>query len=711
MKRREFLKSAGCFIATASIGGVTACGSEDEKHALGDFAFGQGVASGDPQATSVMLWTRVSAANGATAAVNLRLQVSESDDFAELLVEEAVSATLASDHTVRGLVEGLSPDTIYFYRFMAGVDESAVGRTWTAPEADADVPIHFAFVSCQEYESGHYTSYAKMIADDLDKDRAEQLRFLVHLGDFIYETRATPFQQPIDESFQPIDPLMNADGMPRVIGEFPDGGTVGEGDAAEQFALTVADYRHLYKTFLSDRHLQAARARFPFICTWDDHEFSDDCWQTQANYTSDNGLDEFSQRRRVAASQAWSEYIPSALSDAGSVSGVDNRANDFAPVEVNDTAYDGSVDANNQLIDEDNAAAIAAITIYRTLRFGQHMQLVMTDCRSYRSDHALDETVSFGNPLIFHPRNALAIDLVNELDAGRTGNNGSPNDTVQFGFDNNRKDSPPGTMLGTAQKQWWKDVMAASDATWKVWGTSVPLTRLLINAQETGVLPYNGIASPDAWDGYNTERKELMKHLVDNDIRNVVAISGDNHAHYASEIHDDFDATAPVSVMTEVTTAGISSRALFGSFARVAMGLPDDAMYTPIKAIIFYDPGSFGDDAALVPNVNTVLKLGTAAATAAAMTHSFADIMAAANPAVNPHLKMVDTNAYGYALMSVTATETRATLVSVPLPIVDEAPDAEGTAQFTIPLADAGEPAVMSDATFTGKKPFPFNLE
>ncbi len=717
MKRREFLKSAGCFIATASIGGVIACGSDEgEKHALGDFAFGQGVASGDPQATSVMLWTRVSAASGATDAIRLKLQVSTSEDFATMLVETQLSATDASDHTVRVLVEGLSPDTIYFYRFVAGLDESTIGRTWTAPEADADVPIHFAFVSCQEYESGYYTSYRKMIEDDLDKARAEQLRFIVHLGDFIYETRATSFQQPIDENFQPIAALMNADGTPRVIGEFPDGGAVGEGDTAEQFALTVADYRHLYRTFLSDPHLRAARARFPFICTWDDHEFSDDCWQTQANYTSNDGLDECSQRRRVAASQAWSEYIPSALSDAGSVSGVDNPANDFTPVEVSDTAYDGSVDANNMLTDPDNAAAIAAITIYRTLRFGQHMQLVMTDCRSYRSDHALDETLSFGNPIIFHPRNALAIDLVNELDAGSTANDGNPNDvTAALGFPNSRKASPPGTMLGATQKQWWKDVMEASDATWKVWGTSVPVTRLLINAQETTppVLPFNGIASPDAWDGFNTERKELMKHLVDNDIRNVVAISGDNHAHYASEIHDDFDAAAPTPVMTEVTTAGVSSRALFGSFARVAMNLEMGPPYDAIKDIIFYDPSEFGDDAALVPNVNTVLKLGAVAAQAAAATHSFTDIMAAAVD-VNPHLKMVDTNAYGYALMSVTGTETRATLVSMPLPIDDggdSAPAPEGTAEFTIPLVDAGEPASMSEPTFTGKKPFPFNLE
>lgn len=711
MKRREFLKNAGCFLATASVASV-GCSSDDGKAAAGDFLFPQGVGSADPQANSVMLWTRATPRTG-TASVDLRVEVSTSEDFATLLVEQMLTVGTASDHTARVLVEGLEPDTVYFYRFIAGVDESVVGRTWTAPAADADVQIHFAFVSCQEYESGYYTAYRKMVIDDLAKPRAEQLRFVAHLGDFIYETRATAFQQPIDENFQPIPKLMNADGSLREIPPFPDGASAGEGEGTEQFALTLADYRHLYKTQLGDPDLQAARARFPFVCTWDDHEFSDDCWQTQANYSAEDGLDEASQRRRVAASQAWFEYIPAALSDAGTVTGVDNAAADFEPTEVNDTAYDGAVDADNMLVDADNAAAIAAITIYRTLRFGQHMQLVMTDCRSYRSDHALDEAASFGNALIFHPRNALPIDVVNTLDAGSTANGGNPPDTVALGFPNNRKDSPPGTMLGAAQKQWWKDVMAGTDATWKVWGSSVPLTRLFVDALATGVLPYNGIASPDAWDGYNTERKELMKHLLDNDVRNVVAISGDNHAHYASEIHDDFDAASPVPVMTEVTTAAISSRALFGSFARVAQALPDSDTYAPIKDIIFYDPSEFGDTAALVPNLNTVLKLGAAAATEAAATHSLPAILAAANPAANPHLKMVDTNAYGYGLVQVTATETRATLVSIPLPIAEmggAAPDPVGTASFTISLAGVGEPASMSEPAFTGKKPFPFSL-
>ena len=51
---------------------------------------------------------------------------------------------------------------------------------------------------------------------------------------------------------------------------FPDGVDTEE----NRFAVSLADYRHLYKTYLGDPHLQAARANWPFICTWDDHEFA-----------------------------------------------------------------------------------------------------------------------------------------------------------------------------------------------------------------------------------------------------------------------------------------------------------------------------------------------------------------------------------------------------------------------------------------------------
>ena len=306
MNRRDFLRLSGTFFAAASLGGVAAC-SDDTKPATdagidapptGTFLFPQGLGSGDPRETSVVLWTRVVPASGA-AAVDLRVEVATDAAFATVVVMQSITATAAADHTVRVVVTGLAADTIYFYRFTAGTD-TLTGRTRTAPAANADVPIRMAWVSCQDYAAGQYHAYRQMVQEDMARPEADQVRFVLHLGDFIYETRGDGFQAALDENFMPIT-VMNQDGTPRTVAAFPSGGgTAG----TSNFAQTVEDYRHLYKTFASDPDLQAARARWPFIHTWDDHEFTDDCWQSMANYTDAEGLDEPSQKRRYAANQA-----------------------------------------------------------------------------------------------------------------------------------------------------------------------------------------------------------------------------------------------------------------------------------------------------------------------------------------------------------------------------------------------------------------------
>ena len=111
-----------------------------------------------------------------------------------------------------------------------------------------------AFVCCQSYEQAYYGSWARMLADDKAKSDSEQIDFVLHLGDFIYERSGPKLANDM-----PVPP----DRCP----PFPDG--VQQDDYS--YALTLADYRHLYKTYLSDPNLQEARARWPFICTWDDH--------------------------------------------------------------------------------------------------------------------------------------------------------------------------------------------------------------------------------------------------------------------------------------------------------------------------------------------------------------------------------------------------------------------------------------------------------
>lgn len=690
----------------ASLAGVPGCTDEAEgpegnpvTEPAGTYSFPQGVASGDPRAASVVLWTRVTlaAGTGTFASISLRVQVSNDASFGTLVVDQAVMTAQSTDHTVRVLVTGLAAATSYYYRFVAGKD-SISGRTRTAPAADADVQVNLAWVSCQDYTAGHYGAYRQLLVDDDARAEADKIHAVVHLGDMIYETRGDLFQTAIDDNFTPIA-LTNRDGKARTIPAFPSGGGT---RANVTFAATVEDYRHLYRTFLSDPDLQAARARWPFISIWDDHEFTDDCWQSQANYTRANSTDEGDQTRRVAASQAWFEYVPVQLSGAGSVKGVDNPAKDFQPTKVDNAAFT-TPNADNFVAEPNNAAAVGAITIYRSLRFGKHVELVMTDQRSYRSDHAVPEELT-NNPAFPAPRNAVALPFVTAFDQGKTANNNNPDVNITVGpvtLPNLRFASPPGTMLGKAQKAWWKAVMKGSDATWKLWGSEVMLMRLLIQ-QPPGDIAAR-VISADAWDGYPTERKELMSFLKDNSIQNVVVLSGDIHASFGGVIVDDFDAALvdqhPVAF--ELTAAGISSNSLF-SFFEAATRPPNDAS----RPLITVDRTAAGG-ARFTENMNMLLLHGLTSAGAVAQGAPVEQALALSDPAIRTNMRYVDTNSQGYGYVKVTGAQITATIVTINRPIVkptDAGPGIKRTATFVIPKTS---PAAVADPAVTGTLPFP----
>ena len=712
MRRRDFLKSAGCFVASAALPVWAGCGDDSgdgEPSAGDDYAFPQGVASGDPQPTSLVVWTRAIASGKAVdakAAIELTLEVSTSKDFKKLLLSTPLEASAASDFTVRVLVEDLKPATAYYYRFRAGTVLSRVGRTRTAPERDAEVDVRFAWVSCQDYSANFYSSYRQLLNDDEQKPESEQLQFVLHLGDFIYETRDAGFMQARNDELEAVA-LTSKSGKPRLVPEFPSGGAIASTGA--NYANSVADYRHIYKTYLQDQDLQDARARWPFICIWDDHEFCDDCWQTQANYDRAATLDEPMQKRRLAASQAWFEYIPSALSDHEAFGDTASEAKDFKAVAVEDAEYTEYISVS----EPNNQKAIGAIAIYRNLRFGKHVELVLTDSRSYRSDHALAEDLTKADVLIFHPRAALPKDAVNIADAGNTANGGNPPDKAGR-FENLRKGSPPGSMLGSAQKAWWKDVMASSDATFKVWGNPVPLLRILLDhTSVAAIIPSDLLLSPDAWDGYNTERKELMSFLKDNEIVNVVSLSGDHHAHYAGVIYDDFDAAAPSPVMVDLVTAGISSASQFAEIAAAFdSGIPEALalVAAAVRNVIVYDATKLGGSDKAVPNINTLIRYGSEAASEAASSNDLAKVAAKRHPAVNPHLRYADARATGFGLVHASADKLDATLVTIDRSFEDlgkQSPGILGEAAFTIEKVDKVADVKLPEPRLTGKKPFP----
>lgn len=635
----------------------------------GTFHFPQGLASGDPSERSIILWTRVEATDGSSAPVTVRVEVSGDPQFSSLVASEQVTASAASDHTVRALVTGLAADTTYYYRFHAGSDVTPLlGRTRTAPLANADRTARFAFASCQSYEAGYYGIWRALVNADEQKATSEQIDAVVHLGDFIYEALGY--------------------GGARRLPAFPDGG----GDGEQKWARTLADYRHLYKAYLADPDLQAARARFPFVVTWDDHEFSDDAWQATATY---GNKDVAMPARKVAANQAWFEFIPARLSGAESPEGTASEARDFAPVAVREVTGEA-------VSPDDIARAVASIAIYRTVRWGKHAELVVTDTRSYRSDHPVPDAL--GMEISRTGRYFLPRNVVDMFDGGRAANGGAPLASlrvVDADIPNLRRDQEPGSMLGTTQKAWWKAVMRASTATWKLWASSVPVMPVWFDID--ALLPggTTTVFSTDTWDGFPGERQELLAFLASERIANVVVLSGDNHNTFAGTLspqHPDVNA----GVAVEFSVAGISSPSIFEAFSGAIAA--DD----PMRAIVVFDDTRFGGNDARCAALNVTLRHGVRSAVALQTRGDVRDALSASNPRQNPHLAYMDTKSNGIGIIAVGATQCATELWSFAPPL-QQAAERLRTARFQTPVRERGASLVLGEPIVEGLRPFPYD--
>lgn len=631
MDRRHFLKLGGFLTVTVAAGGLAACGGggggggEEPPPDTGspqNFNFAHGVASGDPRPDSVIVWTRVEGDNGKRP-VTVRLQVSTQQDFAAptLIVNQPLMARPEWDYTIRNKVAGLTAGTRYYYRFLLGDRASTVGRTRTAVAAGTALSqLRFAFVSCQDWNANHWAGMEELAQQDLD--------FIVHVGDYIYEAVPGGSRAGNVEDRHTVLTLPNGTAL-------PDGSV---------YATTLDDYRYLYRSYRNDARLQALHAAAPMIAIWDDHEFSDNCWQDRQTYDSDDDLTPRTARRR-AANQAWFEYMPADV-----------------PFDANDSSFQN-------------------IQIYRSFTFGDLATLVMTDERLYRADHVVSEQstgTAVGSVLVV-PADVLATTEASKIAAAGGA-------------------LTPVSMLGDSQRAWWQDRVGGAGTTWKLWGNQVSLLRMQVDITQAvsnliaralvlsngalasvesaiaaslasdltaahtagsyanlaytalrntlaqvgidaasfdaNVKPFiearlppvtllgKTILNADQWDGFNAERKNLMGFLKANNVRNVVALTGDIHAFFGGQVMDDFDAASPAPVMVDLVTAGLSSNTLLSSIRAV---VDNDQAFSAVRELIYSNVGG-----TLVNTFDATLR------------------------ASNPWLRHVDTNAEGYAVVTLT---------------------------------------------------------
>ncbi|MBN3856962.1 alkaline phosphatase [Paraburkholderia sp. Ac-20340] len=506
MNRRHFLRSSAFFTIAAATGTLTACGSDDLAGPVkGTYQFAQGVASGDPRSDSIVFWTRATTVAGtSTSPVAVQLQVSSSADFSALVANVSLQALADFDYTVRAKVTGLSAASTYYYRFVAGADMSVSGKAKTAPAAGASVSqVRFAWFTCQDWSVNHWQAMSLISAEtDLD--------FVVHLGDYIYETVGASFQSG---SAEPAHTQIT----------LPDGVTLPSGSGT--YANSLNDYRTLYRTYRSDSRLQTLHQLFAIIPIWDDHEFSDDCWQDHQTYTDANAQQT---ARRRNASQAWAEYMP--------------------------------IDWSDVQFDESNPA-YTNISIYRSFSYGGLMDLVMTDERLFRDQHVMSEQIG-----------GAAASALNLPDASSTSSVGvryfvTQNAlTAAEALDTATLGRAP-SILGTTQTQWFKQKMSGSTATWKVWGNEVMLNRLWIDLTTVSGVPssaaYTYIMNCDSWDGYPTHKADVLGYLKSANVSNVVAITGDLHAFQCGVVRDVPDPSTGTPVLVDFVSAGISSSSFY----------------------------------------------------------------------------------------------------------------------------------------------------
>jgi alkaline phosphatase D len=647
MNRREFAKLAAAMGASVAFGdlfgSVTAIPWRERRE-----FFPEGVASADPDSGSVMLWTRCPG-SGNNTTVQLQAQVAEDQSFTRLIATANTPVSAASDWTCRVLVGGLRPSHIYWYRFTdQDGNGSRIGRTITAPDVKDDRPMSFVFVSCQNVTQGAQNAYRRMIFEDERAPESERLGFVLHLGDFIYELVWYPEDRPqgmYDRRLRDIVRYQHGE----KIGDF-------------HIPTTLEDYRAVYRAYLHDPDIQDARARWPFVNMWDNHEFSWLGWQSLENLQGENRP---AQTRKVAANQAFFEFQPARMARPNGSS-----LEQFNGPKVVDTPIT-KFDDHGLGLEPNNLAAIGSLTGYRALRWGRNLELIVTDQRSYRSEEptVMREAKRLENDDFpeMMPQEALEI-----LDAGRTYNNGKPPATIRSNdghveIANIWAQRPPQTVLGAQQKAWFLERLRSSSATWKIWGNT---TATLETRSDPQNLP-DGITKPWPWNGYAGcplqdwstayfEKGEIYDYVQEHGITGFATVAGDRHSFWAGLAAKSLPPKPFHPVGVAFVTGSISAPGIIEALEHV---FPKDH---PLRALYL---GQGPADDKPQPTFNMLLRHGVKSCLEYAKSGDIAKARSLSNPDLSPHVSFVDMGGHGYSVVRVSSQAIETEFVCIPRPL------------------------------------------
>ncbi|BET26665.1 alkaline phosphatase D [Limnobacter thiooxidans] len=552
MDRRHFLRTG---LAGISLPALVACGSDDtgalqsstgsgptvrpaeEVDALiAQNAFAWGVASGDPTAHELILWTAIAPANENVVSVPLILeyvlvqgQAEDPAQWNQIFQQGPIQqlgeflALKARDYTVKidlgnsalyentsfglGQMPALVAGQTVLYRFRAGSQTSRIGRSKTLPEGEVE-QIRFATVSCSNLPAGFFSVYEMV--------RKESLDFVIHLGDYLYEGGGGGGN-------------LNRNGVSR------------QPRPAKEMVL-VEDYVQRHKQYKADPELQALHATHPMIAVWDDHEITNDAYKDGAdNHQPDEG--DYLVRRAIAIRTYYN----------------------WMPLRERFSRLETTFEPDPREV------------IYRDFQVGDLCSLIMLDTRIIGRDKQVE--IVAVDPDRFNPQRNL---------------------------------------LGLDQRRWLSDRLFASkqkNSLWTVLGQQVMFGQLnllelpQVKLLDQSVLGNIAAVNMDQWDGYVAERNRVFNMIKDIGIENLVVLTGDIHTSWAIELFENpFTLLGgnPLqrSLGVEVVTPSVTSS-----------GFPDEV----------------------------------------------ADVVSAALPLLNPHIKYNELKTKGFALLEMSRTRLSVT--------------------------------------------------
>ncbi|WP_417696299.1 alkaline phosphatase D family protein [Psychromonas sp.] len=501
ISRRDFLilTARGAGAAVVSYG-LMGCATDEDDEVVSSVSFNHGIASGDPLANSIILWTRITPDTDAELTVSW--EVSKDQTFTELVSTGNSTTSTSKDYTIKVDVVGLEADTTYYYRFISHGVTSTIGTTKTISNGSPN-SVKLAVMSCANYPAGYFNVY-NLAAQQEDLDA------VLHLGDYIYEYARDEYASE------------NAEALDREV--LP---------ATELFSLS--DYRTRYAQYHSDPDLQLLHSKVPFITVWDDHEIADDTWQDGAGNHND-GEGSF-EERKLAALQAYFEWLPIrpwsegnneeiyrhfAFGDLVDLYMLDTRV--LARDQQLDYAdyFDGSIFFDEETFNQD---------LYETER-----NMLGTEQLQWLEDSV---TVNTGRWQLLGQQ-VLMGEM--KLPGAIALNTMSTSDYEELG----------GLALLAARIEANDPSLTTAEQTYYAENAD-KLTTEVLSQLSFPTLPYN----LDAWDGYATERDKVLD-IFNNNNKNLVVVAGDTHNAWANNL-SNADGTI---VGVEFAVSSISSPGL-----------------------------------------------------------------------------------------------------------------------------------------------------